>query len=69
MSKLSPKELCEAVDISPSYASMILNGDRVPPPALAASIWRKTGKKLGIFAGLNEDDAEVAARIHGAKAA
>lgn len=65
MEPLKPKELAEAVEISPSYASMILSGERTPPPALAAAIWRKTGRKFGIFANLNDDDAAVAARIHG----
>ena len=68
----TPKELAEAVNISPSYASMILSDGphkRTPPPGLAAEIFVKTGLKLGIFDGLSEDDAEAAARIHGAKAA
>ena len=39
---------------------------RVPPPSLAATIFAKTGFKFGIFEGLSDDDAQVAARIHGA---
>jgi transcriptional regulator with XRE-family HTH domain len=69
MDKPSPKDLVEAVGISPSYASMILSGERTPPPSLAAAIWQKTGWKLGIFESLTDDDAKVAARIHGAAAA
>lgn len=59
-----PKELSEAVGISPSYASMILSGERKAPPSLAAEIYRKLQFKTGIFCGLNDADAEVAARIH-----
>lgn len=68
----TPKALVDAVNISPSYASMILSdgpNKRVPPPSLAAAIFVKTGFKLGIFEGLSDDDAQLAARIHGAAAA
>lgn len=69
MATHTPKELVEAAGISPSYASMILSGERTPPPALAAILFAKLGVKLGIFTGLSDQDAQVAARIHGAKAA
>ena len=65
MSDVTPKALVEAVNISPSYASMILSGDRVPPMPLAISIWRKLGVKLGPIAEASDDDIEAAARIHG----
>lgn len=48
---------------------MILSGERIPPPGLAATIFAKLNLKLGIFEGLSDEDAEVAVRIHGAKAA
>lgn len=65
MDKPSPKELVEAVNISPSYASMILSGERIPPLPLAISIWRKLQVKLGPIADATDDDIEAAARIHG----
>lgn len=69
MVKPAPKELVDALGISPSYASMILSGERIPPPGLAAAIFAKLNLKMGIFKDLSDEDAETAARIHGAKAA
>ena len=62
---MSPKALSEAVNISSSYASMILSGERKPPVPLAIQIFRKTGRKLGPLAGHSDDDIEAAARLHG----
>jgi hypothetical protein len=65
MDALTPKSLVEAVNISPSYASMILSGDRDPPVPLAISIFRKTGHKIGPLVGQTDEDIEAAARLHG----
>ena len=44
MSKIpTAKAISEGVGISPSYASMILGGDRTPPLNLAIAIYRKVG--------------------------
>lgn len=64
-----PKELSEAAGISPSYASMILGGQREPPPELAALIFREFGLRLGIFVGLDDADTAAAIRIHSKNAA
>lgn len=65
MSELSPKALADAVSISPSYASMILSGERKLPIPLAISIYRATGEKMGPLAGQTDQDIEAAARLHG----
>lgn len=51
----SPKDLCEAAGISPSYASMILGGSRRPPRPLAIHIFRITGWKHASIASLNDE--------------
>lgn len=62
---ITPTALSEATDISLSYASMLLAEKRQPSATLAARIFKGTGLKLGIFNGLSDADAEVAARVHG----
>jgi transcriptional regulator with XRE-family HTH domain len=62
---ITPTALSEAVDISLSYASMLLAGKREPSATLAAKIYQKTGQKIGLFEPLSDADAQVAARIHG----
>lgn len=62
---ITPTELSGKADISLSYASMLLSGDRKPSDTLAARIYRETGLKLGLFQSLSDADARVAARIHG----
>lgn len=61
-----PKDLVEAVGISNSYASMLLNGTRVPPPPLALRIWQATGCKLGALERLTDAECEQFARLSGA---
>lgn len=67
MDKPTPKELCDATGMSPSYASMILNGEgptkRTPPRPLAIFIFRKTGWRHESIADLSEDDMETLERI------
>lgn len=65
MRPLTPKALSDAANISPSYASMILSGDRVPPIPLAITIYRATGYKLGPIADATDQDIEAAERLHG----
>lgn len=55
----SPKALAETVNISPSYASMIISGSRTPPIALAVEIFRKAGWKPSNIAHLNEAQIAV----------
>lgn len=52
---LTPTSLKELAGISIGYASMILSGDRSPAPALAISIYRKTGHKFGPLAGMTAE--------------
>lgn len=65
----SPTEFAAAVGISVPYASQILNGQRDPSRALAITIFRRTGQKLGPIAGASDDDIEMLARFEAAKAA
>ncbi|WPZ05634.1 hypothetical protein [Pelagerythrobacter marinus] len=55
----SPKALTEATGISPSYASMILSGARVPARPLAIHILRKTGWRHPILADLSDEQIDV----------
>ena len=50
-----PKDLSEAVGISPSYASMILGGSRHPSMAMALSIYSKLGLRFGPLRGLSDE--------------
>jgi hypothetical protein len=61
----TPKELSEAVGISPSYASMILSesddpsSSRTPPKPLAILIYRRTGWKHSAIFDLTEQQMAV----------
>jgi hypothetical protein len=61
----TPKELSEAVGISPSYASMILSESddpgtsRTPPKSLAILIYRKLGWKHPVISDLTEEQMTV----------
>jgi transcriptional regulator with XRE-family HTH domain len=63
MAKPSPKELSEAVGISPSYASMILSGDRSPARPLAIAIFRKLGWKHSIITDLTDEQMRVLEQV------
>lgn len=63
---IRPKVLVEALGISAAYASMLLNGQRVPPQPLALRIWRAAGVKLGPLATLSDDDCAQLERLTGA---
>lgn len=54
---LKPSELAEQAGISPSYASMILSGARVPPRTLAIHILRTTAWRHPVLADLS--DAQI----------
>ena len=64
------KELAEAVNISLSYASMILNNSddptrsRTPPKALAVLIFRKTQWRHRSIADMTEDRMEAAEELY-----
>jgi transcriptional regulator with XRE-family HTH domain len=62
---IKPAELAEQAGISPSYAHMILSGDRTPSLTTAISIFRKTGLKFGPIKTATDDDIEVMARVYG----
>ncbi len=65
MATPSPKDLTAAVDISLSYATMILsesddpNKSRTPPRSLAILIYRKTDWRHPSIADLTEDQMQV----------
>lgn len=54
----TPSKLSEAAGISPSYASMILSGDREPPLGTALKIYDKTRLQFGFLKGLTPDEIE-----------
>ena len=54
----TPSKLSEAAAISPSYASMILSGDRKPPLGTALKIYDKTGLQFGLLEGLTPAEIE-----------
>lgn len=62
---IKPAELAEQAGISPSYAHMILSGDRTPSLTRAIDIFRKTGLKFGPIANATAEDIEVMARVYG----
>jgi len=59
MTKPTAKAICESVGISPSYASMILGGDRTPPKSLAIAIFRGTGWRHPSIRKVREDEMQV----------
>lgn len=52
-------ELRAATGISQSYASMILNNSRSPSRALAIKIFRETGWRHEILAGLTDEQIDT----------
>lgn len=53
------KAISEGVGISPSYASMILGGDRTPPINLAIAIFRKVGWRHPTLRRMKVDEMAV----------
>jgi len=47
MDVTTPTKLAEEAGISVPYASQILSGKRVPPLAMALTIFFKTGRRFG----------------------
>lgn len=60
---LSPSALSEAVNISQSYASMILAGERSLKLPLAIEIFRRTGHKLGPIATASDEEIDTLERF------
>lgn len=60
---LSPKDLSEAAGISPSYASMILNGQRDWTRPIALAVFRRTGSRFGPLVGASDDEIAVLAKF------
>lgn len=61
----SPTEFAAAAGISVPYASQLLSGNRAPSQALAISIFRKTGQKLGPLARMSDADIDELERLQG----
>lgn len=60
---LTPAVLKDAVGISPSYAHMILSGERTPAMPLAITIFRKTGRKFGPISQATDEEIDVLERV------
>jgi len=63
MDKPRPRDLMQVVDISKSYASVILNGAQPPSRPLAIAIYRQTGWKHDCIASLSDKQIEALAEI------
>jgi len=59
MEKPTARQLRDATGISPSYAHMILKGERKPARPLAICIYRSTGWRHDSLVGLTEKELEV----------
>jgi len=59
MDKPSTSELAAQADISKSYASEILTGKRDPQRPLAIHIFRSTGWRHEVIAGLSDEQMNV----------
>ncbi|RKF23356.1 hypothetical protein D6851_02475 [Altericroceibacterium spongiae] len=59
MEKLTSREIRKATGISQSYASMIANGRRTPPRALAIYLLRQTGWRHPSIADLTDKQIDV----------
>lgn len=59
MEKPRVKELVEAVGISKSYASDILGEKQAPSRPLAIRIFRRTGWRHDILAGITDEQLSV----------
>lgn len=57
------KDLCEAVGISKSYASMILSGRQKPSRPLAIHIFRATGWKAKPIASLSDAQIDMLEQV------
>ncbi len=53
------KCVSDEVGISPSYASMILSLQRLPPKSLAIAIFRKTSWRHPVIRKMTEDEMAV----------
>ncbi len=62
---LTPTELVRATGMSMPYASQILADKRTPSRAMAITIFRKLGVKLGPIKGATDDEIEVLERFEG----
>lgn len=54
-----PTSLASLLNISVSYASALLNGERPWTQPLAIGLFRKTGKKIGPIAAASDDEIAV----------
>jgi len=66
MVRPSPNALRDAVSISQSYASMILNGERTPSRPLAIRIFRATGWKPTNIENLTDEQISMLETIEAA---
>jgi len=63
MEKPRVKDLVEAVSISKTYASDILAGKQSPSRPLAIEIFRKTGWRHELIAGMTKQEIAVLERV------
>ncbi|HMO74051.1 MAG TPA: helix-turn-helix transcriptional regulator [Sphingopyxis sp.] len=59
MEKPKTSELAREAGISPSYASEVLSGARKPSRPLAIHIFRKTGWRHSLIAGLTDEQIDT----------
>lgn len=57
------RQLCDATGISPSYAHMILSGERKPARALAIRFYRAIGWRHACIAELTDEQIAMLEQI------
>lgn len=60
---VKPTEFAATTGLSVPYASQILSGKRSPSRSLAIHIFRKTGWRHEVIAGLSDDELALLERI------
>jgi len=58
-----PTELAAMLSISVAYASHILKGERPWTKALAISVFRQTGARVGPLVGASDEEIDVLERF------
>ncbi len=63
--RITTARLRDIAGISPSYASMILNGKRPCPPEMAIKVYRQTGQRIGPLEQATIEEISVLEKFHG----